>query len=230
MNGLSIEDEVGLDFTKLPPTVLFLPGTTEDNQKIPGGQVVQGISVDTRFACASELVRNAINDKDKDQSNIEISCKELKLSVLTRVVEYLNRHKGTPPTQKIDKPLRSAKMIDACSVPEDATWIDQILAEDGLMMIYDITIAMWYFRIPAAMDLFSTKIGSLIWEKRMDQVDAALDPTLEHNLGKKGKSAGTAAETSAVASVATAPVANVIPAQQQPPLQQPAVSVVPMTA
>jgi len=126
--------------------------------------------VDKKYAWVSNLVKTSM---EQDTAATEIPMPGVKGDVLSKVVDYMNHHKGTEPPI-IEKPLRSKIMKDVCKDVWDAEFIDKI-GEDR-QKLYDLILAANYMDIKGLLHLGCAKVASLIKGQPLEKIKDILAP------------------------------------------------------
>ena len=88
-------------------------------------------------------------------------------SILTRVVEYMQYHKGVEPPPP-EKPLRSRSMRDVCKDPWDADFMDRI--GEQRQLLYDVILAANYMDIKTLLNLGCAKVATIIKGEPLERV------------------------------------------------------------
>lgn len=109
-----------------------------------------------QFALISNLAKISL---EADPSATELPLLSVKDSVLPKVVEYMQHHKGVA-MPILAHPLRSSVMAEVCQDKWDATFIDAIA--DDRQMLYDVILTANYLDIKCLLHLGSAKVASLI--------------------------------------------------------------------
>lgn len=102
-----------------------------------------------------------VEDGDPDE---EYPLPNVKSAILSKVIEYCNYHKDSPP-EEISKPLRSANLSE-CNVSE---WdIEYVNIEKEIL--FELILAANYMDIKPLLDLCCAKVASMIRGKTVEQI------------------------------------------------------------
>ena len=112
--------------------------------------------IEKKYAYVSNLIKTSL---EHDPSATEVPMPGVKADILTKVVEFMQHHKGVEPPI-LEKPLRSKVLKDLCKDPWDAEYIDKI-GEDR-QSLYDLILAANYMDIKSLLHLGCAKVASLI--------------------------------------------------------------------
>lgn len=118
-----------------------------------------------KVAIMSELVKT-MAEGDKEEN--EIPLPNVKSEVLQKVIQYMKYHADVPP-KEIEKPLKSANMIEVVS-QWDADFVD---VEQALL--FELILAANYMDIKPLLDLTCAKVASMIKGKTPEQIRKTFD-------------------------------------------------------
>jgi S-phase kinase-associated protein 1 len=192
------------------PTPAAAPAITDENVSMSlDAPVTEGsiklvskdgkdFTVERKYAFLSNLIRTTL---ESDAAATEMPLPGVTGDVLTKVIEFMNHHKGDEP-KAIEKPLRSKVMKDVCKDSWDAEYIDKI-GEDRAML-YAVVLAANYLDVKSLLHLGTAKVASLIKGQPLDKIKSILS-------GKDA--AGSAASSSAASASAAAAASPAIAAQ-----------------
>jgi S-phase kinase-associated protein 1 len=121
-------------------------------------------SVQKKFAFISNLVKTSL---DQDPSASDVPMPGVKGDVLSKIVEYMEYHKGVEPPI-IEKPLRSKIMKEVVKDPWDAEYIDKI--GDDRQKLYDLVSAANYMDIKSLLHLGCAKVASLMKGQPLEKI------------------------------------------------------------
>ena len=102
-----------------------------------------------------------------DPSATDLPMPGVHSSILARVVEYMQYHKGVEPPPP-EKPLRSRSMRDVCKDPWDADFMDRI--GEQRQLLYDVILAANYMDIKTLLNLGCAKVGTIIKGEPLERV------------------------------------------------------------
>jgi len=118
------------------------------------------ITVPKNVAILSELVKT-MAEGDKEENTIPLP--NVKGTILKKVADYLTYH-AENPAKEIEKPLKSANMIEVVS-QWDADFVD---VEQELL--FELILAANYMDIKPLLDLTCAKVASMIKGKTPEQI------------------------------------------------------------
>lgn len=124
--------------------------------------------LEKKHSLISTLVKTTL---EQDTTATEVPLPGVGSETLTRIVEYMNHHKGTEPPI-IPKPLRSKDMKVVCSDPWDAKFIDEIA--DIRQDLYDLILAANYMDVKSLLHLGCAKVASLIKGQPLEKIKEIL--------------------------------------------------------
>jgi len=120
--------------------------------------------IQKKYAYISNLIKTSL---EHDPSAAEVPMPGVKGDILTKVVEFMQHHKGVEPPI-LEKPLRSKIMKELCKDPWDADYIDKI-GEDR-QLLYDLILAANYMDIKSLLHLGCAKVASLIKGQPLEKI------------------------------------------------------------
>lgn len=118
------------------------------------------MTVPTKIAKMSKLVETMM-EGDSDEQKIPLP--NVKSNVLQKVIKFLTYH-NINPCQEIEKPLKSANMIDNVC-PFDAEFID--LEQEFL---FELILCANYMDIKSLLDLSCAKVASMLKNKTPEEI------------------------------------------------------------
>jgi len=116
--------------------------------------------VSKKVAVQSELVKT-MAEGDKEEN--EIPLPNVKASVLRKVVEYMRYHVDIP-AREIEKPLKSANMMEVVS-QWDAEFVDV-----DQEVLFELILAANYMDVKALLDLCCAKVASMMKGKTAEAI------------------------------------------------------------
>jgi len=116
--------------------------------------------VSKKVAIQSELVKT-MAEGDKEEN--EIPLPNVKASVLRKVVEYMRYHVDIP-AREIEKPLKSANMMEVVS-QWDAEFVDV-----DQEVLFELILAANYMDVKALLDLCCAKVASMMKGKTAEAI------------------------------------------------------------
>jgi S-phase kinase-associated protein 1 len=131
------------------------------------------LAVDTKAACISTLVRNAVmTDHSVSEVKVAVNGK-----ILQKIVNYMSYHAGVE-AEIPEMPLRSKNFQEVCKDPFDSSFIDS-LDDRGAnrQQLYDLIIAANYLDIRTLLHLGCAKVATLIKNQPVENMKDALSGT-----------------------------------------------------
>lgn len=151
--------------------VLSLETDQQDFDVILHSADGQCITLPYSFCKISKLL--CISDLSEEDNTVDLSLIP-SYKILQKIGDYLSIHKGTEP-KLIEKPLRTAN-LEELTIKDNIFYIDNILKEGGLNLLYEVLSAANYIQCNSLINLLCAKIASLIKGKPIDQIKTILNP------------------------------------------------------
>jgi len=133
---------------------------------VSSGDNPENIQIDKQFACMSKLVANII---EGDAEANEIQVKQVDGPTLTKIIQYLEHHKGIEP-QEIAKPIRSVKMEKIVEDPWDAEFINGLPKR----ALFQLILGANYMDCKSLLHLGCAKVATMIKGKSPEEIKAIL--------------------------------------------------------
>ena len=134
--------------------------STSDNIKVQSKDG-KDFTISKKAAGLSVLLKSTILDF---QGDIVVPLSEMDDKTTQKVVDYLLHFDGEMP-QEIEKPLKSATMVDVTD-PWSAEFVDTMPLED----LVDVTVAANFMEIQPLLDLTCAKIASMCKDKTEEEI------------------------------------------------------------
>ena len=119
-------------------------------------------TVPVEVAKMSELVKSML-DEEAEEDVPEIALRNVKATVLQKVIEFCQHHKAEPMTE-IEKPLKSQNMADVVQ----KWYADYVDVEQ--VILFELILAANYMDIKPLLDLTCATVASMIKGKTPEDI------------------------------------------------------------
>ena len=135
-----------------------------------GKEQTKSFLLERRLLSISKLISTAL---EQDPSTKTVTCALVEPCVFEKIVPYMEHHKGSPG-QIIPYPAKSEKMIENCSDPWDAKYVDELWEDRD--RLYKVMMAANYLDIRCLLHLCACKVGTAIKGASYDKIKDILLP------------------------------------------------------
>eukprot|EP00547_Thalassionema_nitzschioides_P000358 CAMPEP_0194199408 /NCGR_PEP_ID=MMETSP0156-20130528/438_1 /TAXON_ID=33649 /ORGANISM="Thalassionema nitzschioides, Strain L26-B" /LENGTH=169 /DNA_ID=CAMNT_0038924297 /DNA_START=74 /DNA_END=583 /DNA_ORIENTATION=- len=128
----------------------------------------------------SELVKSLMEDNDTEEETAEIPLRNVKATVLQKVIEFCQHH-GEEPMTEIEKPLRSQKMADVVQ-----EWYANYVDVEQVVL-FELILAANYMDIKPLLDLACATVASMIKDKTPEEIRTRFNITNDFSPEEEAK-------------------------------------------